>query len=321
MAEAFEGSVAITGASGFVGRHLTVALGRAGISVLPLSRTPLDVPGWRSSPVLGEADATAWAEALTGAAAVVHCAARAHVMREREQDPLAVFRRINRDGAIAMAEGAALAGVRRIVFISTVKVLGETTEGRAPFRNVDPPAPEDPYAISKAEAEAALAAIAEARGIELVVLRPPLVYGPGVGGNIAALIRKIRAGWLLPFGGARRNRRSMISTDNLAGAIRAALFAPARPGSRYLVSDGEDISTRALIEALAKAAGRPARLVDLSPALLRPLFRLSGRASLWTRLFGDLRVEIAESCARLAWQPCGSTITNLERLSQDVRDA
>lgn len=295
--------VAITGANGFVGRNLQIDLDRAGITTVPLARRPFDVDGWRQSPALGDGDADAWAQAFSGVDVVVHCAARAHVMREQSTDPLGTFRRVNRDGAIAMARGAAKAGVRRIVFLSTVKVLGETTNGRAPFHNSDTPAPEDPYAISKAEAEAALAALSQQSGFELVVLRPPLVYGPGVGGNIASLVQLIRRGLWLPLGSARRNRRSMISTANLSDAILAALTVPGAAGGIFLVSDGQDVSTRELIEGLSVAAGRPARLIAMPLRPLRTVLRLLGREALWTRLFGDLRVDIADTCERLAWRP------------------
>jgi nucleoside-diphosphate-sugar epimerase len=286
-----------------------------GIDAVPLSRQPMAASAWRESPVLGEGDAATWVTAFAGLDAVVHCAARVHVMREEIGDPLAIYRRINRDGALAMAEGAARAGVRRIVFISSVKVLGESTDGGPPFRNDDPVAPLDPYAVSKAEAENALTDLAQQRGFELVVLRPPLVYGPGVGGNVASLANAIRKGVWLPLGSAQNNRRSMISIDNLCSAIEAALIARHINGGRYLVSDGDDMSTRALIEGLAAGIGRKPRLIALPPALLRPLLRLLGREAVWARLFGDLRVDIADSCTRLSWTPAFSTADGLRSVT------
>lgn len=299
--------VAVTGANGFVGRALLADLERAGVPTIALARQPGNAAGpaaeWRHSPDLDpDTDPAAWARAFAGADAVVHAAARVHVMRERAADPLAAFRRVNRDGAAAMARGAAMAGVRRIVLLSTVKVMGESTTGRAPFRNDDPPAPEDPYAISKLEGEDALARLAGDLGFELVVLRPPLVYGPGVGGNMATLARLVGRGIWLPLGKASHNRRSMISTANLSSAIIAALTAPAAAGGRLLVSDGADLSTTDLLRELAAAMGRPARLVPVPGAVLRA----TGRTGLWTRLFGDLAVDIADTSARLGWRPAVS---------------
>ena len=296
--------IAITGANGFVGSNLLAAFEAIGVHVVALARREMPSAVWRRSPLLDrDIDPQEWAQAFAGIDVVVHLAARAHVMRDDAVDPLDVFRRVNRDGAVAMARGAAMAGVRRIVFLSTVKVLGETTSGRGPFHNDDAVAPLDPYAISKSEAEIALGEVARDLGIELVVLRPPLVYGPGVGGNIAALQRLIRRGIWLPLGAAGSNGRSMISTGNLSAAIHAATRAPAAVGQKLLVSDGDDVSTRELLCRLSAIEGRRARLISVPPALLRRVLSLLGRESLWLRLFGDLRVDISQSMSILEWQP------------------
>lgn len=312
--------VAITGASGFVGRNLLVDMARPGTDLVPISRQPIDAGDWRASPALDrDTDPAAWAMAFAGVDVVVHCAARAHVMREQAADPLDTFRRVNRDGAIVMAQGAAQAGVRRIIFLSSVKVLGETTDGRGPFRNDDPIAPLDPYSVSKAEAEAALAQLSRELGFELVVLRPPLIYGPGVGGNIAAMIDLIRRGIVLPLGAGVRNRRSMISTINLADAIHAAATAPNASGACLLVSDGADLSTRALVEGLASAAGRRARLVAIPAGVMRAMLKLVGREAIWTRLFGNLAVDITDSCAQLGWRPRYDVASELARIRAQER--
>ncbi len=296
--------IALTGANGFVGANLLPALMATGADVVPIARQEIASPTWRPSPLLDrDTEPVEWARVFAGVDVVIHAAARAHVMREDAQDPLDIFRRVNRDGAVAMARGAALAGVRRIVFLSTVKVLGETTSGRSPFRNDDPAAPVDPYAISKREAEIALEGLAHELGFELVVIRPPIVYGPGVAGNIAALQRLIRRGVWLPLGAAGGNRRSMISTGNLCAAIQAATIAPAAVGRTLLVSDGEDISTKDLLCKLAAVDGRPARLINVPEGVLRLLILLTGRELLWSRLFGDLRVDIAETTSILGWLP------------------
>lgn len=296
--------VAVTGASGFIGKNLVCDFEQSGLTVVPLSRRPLAVPMWRESPVVDrDTDPGQWANAFAGVRVVVHCAARAHVMDENAADPLDAFRRVNRDGAAAMAEGAAIAGVERIVFLSSVKVLGEITKVHFPFQNDDPVAPVDAYALSKAEAEATLTSLAEKFGFDLVVIRPPLVYGPGVGGNIQALIQLIRRGIWLPLGGAHQNRRSMISTGNLANAVRAALTASRAVGATLLVSDGTDLSTCDLLHGLATAAGRKARLVAVPPDIVHAVLYLARREALWGRLFGDLRVDIADTCDRLSWRP------------------
>lgn len=312
--------IAITGASGFVGCNLLVDLARPGMNLVPISRRPMDVPGWRASPALDrDTDPAAWAAAFAGVDIVVHCAARAHVMREQADDPLDAFQRVNRDGAIVMAQGAALAGVRRIVFLSSVKVLGETTDGRGPFQNDDPVAPLDPYAVSKAEAEAALARLSRELGFELVVLRPPLIYGPGVGGNIAAMVQLIRRGMVLPLGAAVRNRRSMISTANLADAVHAAAIAPHAPSGCLLVSDGADLSTRSLVEGLAPAAGRRVRLIAIPAGVMRVLLNLIGRDAIWTRLFGNLAVDITDTCMRLGWRPRHDVASGLSAIRAQER--
>lgn len=296
--------IAVTGANGFVGRNLVRDLEAFGLDIAPVSRAPFAQPDWRASPSLDEpAGPHEWKRVFDGVDAIVHAAARVHLMKDRVAEPLAAFRLVNRDGAIAMAEGAAMAGVRRIVFLSSVKVLGESTSGRAPFSNEDSPAPEDAYAISKLEAEDALSALAERLGFELVVLRLPLVYGPGVGGNMATLIRLLQLGLWLPFPSASTNLRSMISTLNLSAAVYGALTAPAASGARLLVSDGDDISTRKLLHLLGEAAGRPAKLFPVPISVMRLFLDSTGQRALAVRLLGDLRVDIGEAMERLAWSP------------------
>jgi lipopolysaccharide/colanic/teichoic acid biosynthesis glycosyltransferase/nucleoside-diphosphate-sugar epimerase len=296
--------VAITGASGFIGSNLLVAFDASGIDAVAVARRPIDARAWQPSPPLDRETAPEeWAHAFEGVDIVVHTAGRAHIMRDEVADPLDMFRRINRDGTIMMARGAVLAGVRRIVFLSSVKVLGETTSDRRPFRNGDAAAPVDPYSISKWEAEIALEALADDHDLEVVVIRPPLVYGPGVVGNIAALQRLIARGVWLPLGRATANRRSMISIANLSAAISAAMLVPAAAGHRLLVSDNDDISTADFVQKLATTAGQRVRLIPIPAGLLRRVLLLVGRQALWSRLFGDLRVDIDETMAILAWRP------------------
>jgi nucleoside-diphosphate-sugar epimerase len=296
--------VAITGASGFVGRNLLKHLESSEIRTIPISRAPLDSARWRLSPSLADDGASdQWTRSLLDAEVVVHTAARTHAMKGRHRDQLQSYRSINRDGALTVAEGAARAGVRRMVLLSTVKVLGEWTPEGAAFRNADPPAPSDAYAVSKAEAEDALADLAEKRGLELVILRLPLVYGHGMRGNLAALARLVHRGVWLPLGGVRDNRRSFIGTENLSSAVRAAMTAPAAPAGRFLVSDGADLSTRDLLTHLAVAAGRSARAFNIPEPWLRRVMLSVGQVDRWSRLFGNLQVDIRETMDRLEWKP------------------
>lgn len=295
--------VAITGANGFVGRNLLGDLAGAGIAALAVSRTPVNGYPWRPAGTLDRgADPVAWAQAFTGAQVVVHAAAMAQTPKGAAGARLEQLRRVNRDGAAVVMRGAAMAGVRRFIFISSVKVLGEGAEGRV-LRNSDAPAPGEAYGVSKREAEDGLTALARELALELVILRPPVVYGPGVGGNVAALVRAVRCGWWLPFATAGRNRRSMISTRNLSSAIVAAAMSPGAAGGRYLVSDGDDVSTRDLVIRLALAAGRRAKLFPVPDRLLRQALRVMGSEGVWARLFGSLQVDISDTMAALQWRP------------------
>lgn len=293
--------VVVTGASGFVGNPVCRALVDAGMTVVGTVRRPLDpVPGATLAAVGDLGPDTDWAPALKGADAVVHLAARAHVMGETEADPLTVFRRVNRDGAVRLAEQAAVAGVRRLVFISSIKVNGEVTPPDRPFTAATA-APVDPYGIAKWEAEQALAAVAARTRLELVVIRPPLVHGPGAKGNLAAMMRVVDAGWPLPLG-AIANRRSLVGVHNLADAIRFCLITPEAAGKTLLVRDGTDVSTPELIAALAALLGRRARLLPVPPALLRLAGLLTGKSAAVSRLTGSLVVDDTPLRA-LGWQP------------------
>lgn len=275
------GAILVTGATGFVGRALCPALAAAGRTVRAAGRAETGAIG----------PGTDWSALLSGVDTVVHLAARVHVMRETAADPAAEFDRVNRDGTAGLARAAAAAGVRRFVFLSTVKVHGESS-GRA--LSADAPArPADDYARSKWAAELALAETA--RKMETAVLRPPLVYGPGVAGNFITLMDLVARGMPLPLAGID-NRRSLIALDNMVAAILWALDAP--PGA-YLPADGEDLSTPALVRRLAAAMARPARLFAAPESALRLAARLLGREPTFDRLAGSLTVD-----ARLpGWRP------------------
>ncbi len=292
-------SVLVTGGNGFVGSALVAALARLGRPVRPAMRA---ASGAGAVAVGAIGPATDWAAALAGVECVVHAAARVHVLQEAAADPLAAFREVNVAGTRRLAEQAAAAGVRRLVYLSSVKVHGERTAPGSPFAADDPPAPEDAYALSKWEAEQALAQVAAATGLEVVVVRPPLVYGPGVGGNLLRLLRLVERGWPLPLA-LVENRRSLVGLDNLIDLLITCLDHPAAAGKAFLVSDGVDLSTPELIRKMAAALGRRARLLPAPPALLRLAARLLGRAAEADRLLGSLQVDIAATRRLLGWSP------------------
>ncbi len=295
--------VLVTGASGFDGGPVCRALAAAGFAVTAALRRDAAVPAGIAACRIGElGPATDWRPALAGVDTVVHLAARAHVMREAATDPLALFRAVNRDGAVRLAEQAAAAGIRRLVFVSSIKVNGEATPPGRPFRPDDPPAPCDPYGIAKAEAEAGLAAIAAATGLELVVIRPPLVHGLGAKGNMASLMAIIARGLPLPLASVD-NRRSLVGVANLADLVRACLVHPAAAGRTFLVRDDPDLATPELIRRLARAMVRPARLLPCPPALLTAAATLLGQGGRARRLLGSLTVDDSLTRATLGWSP------------------
>jgi nucleoside-diphosphate-sugar epimerase len=293
--------VAVTGPGGLVGRALVPVLAGAGCPVRALLRRPAASAGVDAR-VVGEIDAhTDWADALTGIGCVVHLAARVHVMRDAAADALAAYRRVDVAGTERLAAAAARAGVRRLVFVSSIKVHGEVTCG-TPFRPEDRPAPCDPYAIAKWEAEQALHRVAGATGLEVVILRPPLIYGPGVAANFRRIMDLVARGVPLPLA-AVGNRRSLLYAGNLADAILRCIGHPAAANRTFLVCDGEDLSIGDLIRRLAVAMGRPARLFPCPPAGLRAAAALLGRGQELRRLVDSLQVDGSLIRELLDWRP------------------
>lgn len=290
--------VLVTGASGFVGTALLPALIERGHAVQAAVRI---APPRSDAIAVGDIGPdTDWHAALDGCEAVVHLAARVHVMRDAATDPIAAYRRVNTAAAARLAEQARGAGVRTFVFMSTAKVLGESSPAGRPFTDASALAPEDPYAVSKAEAEVAIAAIGAGTGMRIVSVRPPLVYGPGVGANFLRLMDTVARGRPLPLG-AVRNRRSLVYVGNLAAAAVACLeHADAR--GAYLVSDGAALSTPDLIRRIGTALGRPARLLPVPAALLRAAGALAGKTAEIDRLLGDFALA-PTGLAALGWQP------------------
>lgn len=296
--------ILVTGASGFVGAAVVARLAREGQPVRACVRrdgVPLP-PGVQLARLDDIGRQTPWADVLVGVTAVVHAAAHVHVMDAAAADALAEFRRVNVGGSLALARAAAAAGVRRFVFISSVKVHGEGTAAGRPCREDDAPAPMDAYGISKREAEQALQELSAATGMELVIIRPPLVYGPGVKANFAALVRLVRRGWPLPLG-AIHNRRSLVALDNLVDLILTCLRHEQAAGGVFLVSDGQDLSTTELVRGLGEALGHVPWLLPVPAVLLRWAATSVGRAAVAQRLCGDLQVDISRARQVLGWSP------------------
>jgi nucleoside-diphosphate-sugar epimerase len=300
-----EATLLVTGASGFVGRALVTRLSQeGGHRVLgSLRRDVTAMPGNVTLVRVGDlGPETDWQGALSGVDQVVHTAARAHVMRETAHDPLAEYRRVNVAGTLQLARQAAHAGVRRFVFLSSIKVHGEETRAGHPFSVDDPPAPADAYGISKREAEDVLRRLEAEEGMEVVVIRPPLVYGPGVGGNMHAMMRWLCRGLPLPLGDIR-NRRSLVGLENLVDLIQICLHHPAAGGRTFLVSDGEDLSTTELLRRMARALDVTPRLVPVPQGMVEWSARLAGRGDLARRLCSSLQVDMGKTRALLGWKP------------------
>lgn len=290
-------TLAVTGPTGFIGSPLCRLLHSQGHEVIPIARDEPDLE-----------------RALRGAEAVIHLAARAHVMNEQHEDPLAEYRRVNLAGAVNVAEAASRAGVRRFVFVSSIGVLGNASGDRI-FKETDVPAPIEPYAISKWDAERELQALARRVSIELVIVRPPLVYGPQVKGNFLRLLRLVRRGVPLPLGSVH-NQRSYVGVDNLCDFLSLCSFHPAAAGRTFLIADGEDVSTAELLRILAHGMELPARVFRFPVVMLRLTAALAGKGAELQRLTANLRVDAGTARDVLGWQPKVSLRAGLTEMAR-----
>jgi nucleoside-diphosphate-sugar epimerase len=291
-------NVYVTGVSGFVGSTLVRTLERRGHVIYPIS--------------FRESLSSQRFAMVEPCETLIHTAARVHVMKDVAVDPLSDFRIANSTGTVELARKAALAGVKRFIFISSIKVNGEATQLGHPFAADDVPAPPDAYGVSKMEAENGLCDIAGETGMEVVIIRPTLVYGPGVKANFAAMMRWLQRGVPLPLG-AIRNQRSLVALDNLVDLIVTCLTHPAAANQTFLVSDGEDVSTTELLRRMGQALGCPARLIPVPASWLKLAATMVGKQDVAQRLCGSLQVDIEKTRRLLGWAPPLSLSEGLRR--------
>ena len=291
------GKLAVTGSTGFIGKFLLDQL-------LALGESPVVIPR----------QAVKLIDLFRGCDAVVHLAGRAHVKDEIDTDPLSEYRSANVDVTLNLVREAALAGVKRFVFISSVGVNGAETFG-IPFMAEDAASPHSPYATSKYEAELGLKALASQAEVEFVIIRPPLVYGPNAPGNFGSLMRWLNRGLPLPLG-AVKNKRSFVALENLVDLILVCCRHPAAANQTFLVSDGEDISTTDLLQRLSAAIGKPARLLPIPESCLEFGAQLLGKREIFQSLCGSLQIDITKTCNLLDWKPPISIDEGLRRAAQ-----
>ncbi|BDS22407.1 UDP-glucose 4-epimerase [Enterobacter roggenkampii] len=304
-------SVLVTGANGFIGRAIAKSIETAGMTVRRAVRRNYHEPTAWHSPDLDEfAD---WSEGLSGIDCVIHCSARVHQMQEQTSDALAEFRKVNTSGTLTLAKQAAAAGVSRFIFLSSCKVNGEETVKGSPFREAVPRPPQDPYGLSKYEAETGLLDISASTGMEVVIIRLPLVYGPDVKANFALLIKIISLGIPLPFASID-NRRSLLALDNLCHFILHVINHPAAAGEVFLIADEPAVSTSTLIKMIARAKGKPALLFPFPIPLLKVLATITGKRKAVARLVGSLELDTGKTQVLLGWHPPFKTDEALKKI-------
>ncbi len=310
----------VTGANGFVGSALCERLRREGASARGIVRSQKShLQGVEDIEVGGISPKTDWSSALKSVQQVVHLAARVHVMNDKSSAPLTEFRRMNVGVTVNLAQQAAAAGVGRFIYLSSIKVNGELTVAGHPFTADDAAAPEDPYGMSKHEAEQQLHQIAARTGMEVVIIRPPLVYGPGVKANFESMMRWLARGLPLPLAAVTNNRRSLVALDNLVDLIITCLNHPAAANQTFLVSDGEDLSTAELLRRMGAALGKPASLFFIPTGLLKLGATLLNKPGIYHRLCESLQLDIAKTQQELDWTPPLSVDQGLRRAAEGFR--
>jgi len=295
-------NILVTGATGFLGGHLFSTLQSTENKVTALLRSENSL--FTDSAIVTTIDKNSnFSAALTNVNVVIHCAARVHIMNDASTNPLEEFREVNTYGTLNLAQQAAVAGVKRFIFISSIKVNGESTELESPFRADDKFIPVDPYGLSKYEAEVGLRKIAEETGIEVVIIRPPLVYGQGVKANFASMMKWVDKGIPLPLGGITGNKRSLVAVENLVDLIITCIEHPNAANQTFLVSDDDDVSTTGLLQNMANALNAPNRLLPIPASWFYFASKLIGKPAISQRLCGSLQVDISKTRDLLSWKP------------------
>lgn len=314
----------ITGATGFVGKALVNELCTDSHKVITVVREhsddlPVEVEQNQVADLSDLSEQNSLIDYIKDVDVVIHTAARVHIMDDHVADPLAEFRKLNVNATFELAKQAARAGVKRFIYLSSVKVNGESTGNRRPFSEKDDPAPEDAYAQSKLEAEKLLLDLAKTTSMEVVIIRPPLIYGPGVKANFSSMIKIITKGIPLPFG-AISNQRSMLAIDNLVSFIKLCMTHPAATNQVFLIADGEDVSTTTLLRQIAVAYMRPPRLIPIPISWMIFLARLIGKQMITDRLFGNLQIDISKARELLGWKPVITLEQQLNKMAEFDRN-
>ncbi len=310
--------VLITGATGFIGRNLTERLFSEGLhcpTAIGRKKPNCTYSFSRYIQINSIDSETDWSIALVDIDVIVHLAARVHVMDDPSSDPLTSFRKVNVHGTLNLARQAASVGVKRFIFISSIKVNGESTIPGKPFQADESSGPEDPYGISKKEAEDNLKKLEGETGMEVVIIRPPLVYGPGVKANFLRMMRWVNKRIPLPLGSIQ-NKRSLVALDNLVDLIITCIDHPAAANQTFLAGDGEDLSTTELLARLGQAMGKPTRLIPVPTSILKLIAKALGKGDISARLCGNLQVDISKTCQILNWKPLISVDKGLEKAAR-----
>ena len=309
----------VTGATGFVGSFLCPRLKANKFKVRAVIRNSAHVPLAEEHVIIDDLNGSlGWSDAMVGIDVVIHLAARVHIMKDNAQDPLTEFRQMNVVATERLARSAALSGVKRFVYVSSIKVNGEETIGGQSFSELNSPNPQDPYGVSKWEAEQALQRIAAETGLEVVIIRPPLVYGPGVKGNFAQLLRIVSMGIPLPLANIN-NLRDFIYVENLVDAVITCAVHPDAPGNTYLVSDGESISTPNLLRNMTQLHGLSSRLLPFPIWMLKLAAKCVGRSAQLERLIGSLQLDTTKIRQHLRWVPPHTLNEGLQNTVQNLK--